>query len=322
MRPELIEEALRLGRILAELLPDEAEVHGLVALMELQASRTRARIGPDGAPVLLLDQDRSRWDWMLVGAASPRSSARTRPAARSARTRSRPRSPPATPARAPPRPPTGSASSRSTTAWPSSALAGRRAQPRGGDRHGLAGPPRRSSWSTPSATSRRCATTTCCRPCAATCSRSSAATPRPAGSSSAPRPLTDNARERDLLLGRMAAWRADIVRALVAAVPQGGSRNHHACDTELECPRCRDTCPLGPVAGPRRESKAQRDVCAVPPGSSVTGHAVPPERTSTSSRSRPSSAVARVRESLERTGFLSRIGGRPAVSVRPDDRRA
>jgi RNA polymerase sigma-70 factor (ECF subfamily) len=67
MRPELVEEALRLGRILAELLPAEPEVHGLVALMELQASRLRARTGPAGTPVLLLDQDRSRWDWLLVG---------------------------------------------------------------------------------------------------------------------------------------------------------------------------------------------------------------------------------------------------------------
>jgi RNA polymerase sigma factor (sigma-70 family) len=66
-RPELVEEALRLGRILAELLPSEAEVHGLVALMELQASRIRARTGPRGGRILLLDQDRSRWDWMLVG---------------------------------------------------------------------------------------------------------------------------------------------------------------------------------------------------------------------------------------------------------------
>ena len=66
LRPELLEEALRLGRVLAGLLPAEAEVHGLVALMELQASRARARIGPGGAAVLLLDQDRSRWDWMLV----------------------------------------------------------------------------------------------------------------------------------------------------------------------------------------------------------------------------------------------------------------
>ena len=67
VRPELLREALRLGRILAELLPREAEVHGLVALMELQASRTRARVSPSGDQVLLLDQDRSRWDWLLVG---------------------------------------------------------------------------------------------------------------------------------------------------------------------------------------------------------------------------------------------------------------
>src|ERR671924_1335860 len=67
IRPELMEEALRLGRILAGLLPREAEVHGIVALMELQASRTRARVGPSGEPVLLLDQDRARWDWLLVG---------------------------------------------------------------------------------------------------------------------------------------------------------------------------------------------------------------------------------------------------------------
>jgi RNA polymerase sigma-70 factor (ECF subfamily) len=66
VRPELMEEALRLGRILAELLPREAEVHGLAALLELQASRTRARISRSGEQVLLLDQDRSRWDWLLV----------------------------------------------------------------------------------------------------------------------------------------------------------------------------------------------------------------------------------------------------------------
>lgn len=66
MRPALCEEALRLGRILAELVPEEPEVHGLVALMEIQASRLRARIGPAGEPVLLLDQDRARWDWLLI----------------------------------------------------------------------------------------------------------------------------------------------------------------------------------------------------------------------------------------------------------------
>ena len=66
LRPELSEEALRLGRILAELMPREPEVHGLVALMELHASRFRARSGPDGEQVPLLEQDRARWDWLLV----------------------------------------------------------------------------------------------------------------------------------------------------------------------------------------------------------------------------------------------------------------
>lgn len=67
LRPELCHEALRLGRILAGLLPREPEVHGLVALMEIQASRSRARVGPGGEPVLLLDQNRGRWDWAQVG---------------------------------------------------------------------------------------------------------------------------------------------------------------------------------------------------------------------------------------------------------------
>jgi RNA polymerase sigma factor (sigma-70 family) len=66
MRPQLCEEALRLGRIVAELAPAEPEVHGLVALMELQASRLAARRGPDGEPVLLLDQNRARWDRLLI----------------------------------------------------------------------------------------------------------------------------------------------------------------------------------------------------------------------------------------------------------------
>ena len=66
IRPQLCEDAMRLGRILAELLPEEAEVHGLLALMELQASRARARVGPDRAPILLLDQDRGRWDQLLI----------------------------------------------------------------------------------------------------------------------------------------------------------------------------------------------------------------------------------------------------------------
>jgi RNA polymerase sigma factor (sigma-70 family) len=66
LRPALCEDALRLGRILAELMPNEPEVHGLVALMEIQASRSRARIGPAGEPILLFDQDRGRWDQVLV----------------------------------------------------------------------------------------------------------------------------------------------------------------------------------------------------------------------------------------------------------------
>ena len=66
MRTELCEEALRLGRILAELTPEDPEVHGLVALMEIQASRAAARTGPAGEPILLLDQDRARWDQLLI----------------------------------------------------------------------------------------------------------------------------------------------------------------------------------------------------------------------------------------------------------------
>ena len=66
MRPSLCEEALRLGRVLAELAPKEPEVHGLVALMEIQASRSRARIGPSGEPILLFDQNRALWDQLLL----------------------------------------------------------------------------------------------------------------------------------------------------------------------------------------------------------------------------------------------------------------
>jgi RNA polymerase sigma factor (sigma-70 family) len=66
IRPQLCEEALRLGRVLAGLTPSEPEVHGLVALMEIQASRFAARTDPSGEPILLLDQDRARWDWLLI----------------------------------------------------------------------------------------------------------------------------------------------------------------------------------------------------------------------------------------------------------------
>jgi RNA polymerase sigma-70 factor (ECF subfamily) len=67
MRPALCEEAVRLGRILAELVPKEPEAHGLIALMEIQASRAKARVNASGEPILLLDQDRSRWDRLLIG---------------------------------------------------------------------------------------------------------------------------------------------------------------------------------------------------------------------------------------------------------------
>ena len=67
MRPALCEDALRLGRVLAELAPREPEVHGLVALMEIQASRSRARVGASGEPVLLFDQNRTLWDQLLIG---------------------------------------------------------------------------------------------------------------------------------------------------------------------------------------------------------------------------------------------------------------
>ena len=67
MRPGLCDDALRLGRVLVGLMPDEPEVHGLVALMEIQASRSAARVGPSGEPILLLDQNRARWDRLLIG---------------------------------------------------------------------------------------------------------------------------------------------------------------------------------------------------------------------------------------------------------------
>ena len=120
MRPALCEDALRLGRILAELVPEEPEVHGLVALMEIQASRSRARVGPSGEPILLLDQDRSLWDQLLIRrglAALERAEATRRRSP--APTRSRPRSPPVMPGRSTRRRRTGRGSPRSTTSSPS-----------------------------------------------------------------------------------------------------------------------------------------------------------------------------------------------------------
>ena len=110
MRPALCEEALRLGRIPAGLVPAEPDVHGLVALMEIQASRCRARVGPHGEPVLLLDQDRGRWDLLLVQRGFAALGRAEWPARRSAPTHCRHGSPPAMPGRAPRPKPTGRAS--------------------------------------------------------------------------------------------------------------------------------------------------------------------------------------------------------------------
>ena len=188
LRPELLEEALRLGRVLAELLPAEAEVHGLAALMELQASRARARIGPGGGA-----GPPARPGPLALGLAARRARAR----GPRARVRDRRRDRPVHPAggdrglprpRPPPRGHRLGAHRRALRrARPGAPLAGRRAQPRRRDGHGLR--PRGRAWrsSTRWATSRRCATTTCCPRCAATCSRSWAASRRPGASSGGPR---------------------------------------------------------------------------------------------------------------------------------------
>ena len=119
MRPALCEDALRLGRVLAQLIPGEPEVHGLVALMEIQASRVRARTGPAGEPVLLLDQDRARWDRLLINRGlAALATGGGAAAGRAAPMRCRPRSPPATPARSGRRTRTGPGSPGSTRSSP------------------------------------------------------------------------------------------------------------------------------------------------------------------------------------------------------------
>ncbi len=187
MRPGLCEDAMRLGRVLAELAPAEPEVHGLVALMEIQASRLRARTGASGEPVLLLDQDRARWDYLLIehglaaldraqrlgGALGPYA-LQAAIAACHARARS-----------------------ADQTDWPriaelyaelariapspvvelNRAVAVSRAAVRR----------RRSKSSIDSSSTARSPATICCRRCAATCSRSSSATTKRAPPSSAPR---------------------------------------------------------------------------------------------------------------------------------------
>ncbi len=107
MRPSLCDDALRLGRIVAELMPQEPEVHGLVALMEIQASRSRARTGPSGEAVLLLDQDRTRWDQLLIRRGLAALERARSSAARAVPMCCRPPLPPATRAPCAPRRPTG-----------------------------------------------------------------------------------------------------------------------------------------------------------------------------------------------------------------------
>ena len=140
VRTELCEEALRLGRILAALAPAEPEAHGLIALLEIQASRIGARLGPDGEPVLLLDQDRSRWDPLLIVRGAGGAGARRRAArARSAPTACRRRSRPATPGRSDGRGHRLGAD-RGPLRAPSPQLSpspDRRAEPRRRGRHGL-----------------------------------------------------------------------------------------------------------------------------------------------------------------------------------------
>ena len=115
MREELCNDALRLGRILVELLPGESEVHGLLALMELQASRTAARKGKDGKAILLLEQDRSLWDYVQIQRGMAALDHAQKLGGGAGTTLCRRRSSPVMPGRAPPRIPTGSESFFSTT---------------------------------------------------------------------------------------------------------------------------------------------------------------------------------------------------------------
>ena len=207
MRPALCEEALRLGRILAGLAPDEPEVHGLVALMEIQASRSRARIGPTGEPILLLDQNRARWDQLLIrrglaaleraealGAARGPYTLQAAIAACHARARTARRDRLAAHRRALRR------------ARAAHAVTGRRAEPRGRASRWRSGP-RPGCELVDHADARAGArtTTTCCRACAATCWRSSAGCDEARAEFERAASLTRNARERELLLARAAS---------------------------------------------------------------------------------------------------------------------
>ena len=165
VRPGLCLEAQRLGRMLAGLMPEDAEVLGLLALMEIQASRQKARTGPDGAFIPLTEQDRARWDHLLIrrGLDALARAEALGPGGDAAPMCCKPRSPPATPARAGPPIPTGRALPRSMTGcaswrprpWSISIARSPTAWP--------SGPKRASDWWTRSPTPPPCATTRHCR---------------------------------------------------------------------------------------------------------------------------------------------------------------
>ncbi len=203
VRPVLCEDALRLGRILAELMPADAEVHGLVALMEMQASRLRARVGRGGEPVLLLDQDRSRWDWLLIRRGLV-ALARAEQLGEGLGPYGLQAAIAACHARA--RVPEATDWVRIAALYDAlaalAALADRRAQPRGGRGDGVRPGGRARARRPAGRTSRRCAPTTCCPACAASCWPGSGAARRRPPSSAAPPRSPQNARERALLLAR------------------------------------------------------------------------------------------------------------------------
>jgi RNA polymerase sigma factor (sigma-70 family) len=187
MRLDLCEEALRLGRVLAGLAPRQPEVHGLVALMEIQASRAAARTGPGGAPVLLLDQNRARWDPLLVR----RGLAALERAERLSRGAFRPYTVQAAIAACHARARTAEETDWAKIAALYDALAQLTPSPVVELNRAVAvamasAPSRAWSWSTRWPRTGRLTATTCCAACAATCSPSSAATRRPARSSSTP----------------------------------------------------------------------------------------------------------------------------------------
>ena len=202
VRPALCEDALRLARVLSVLAPRSGEVWGLLALLEIQASRLRARVARDGTPILLLDQDRSRWDRLLIrrglAGAAPRRGARA-----SAPTACRPRSPPATPAPRSPPTPTGSGSPRSTR--PSRASpAPRSSSSTARSRSAWPSAPRPASTTSTRSSRALAGSTTCSSVRGDLLAKLGRATEARAEFERAAS-LTSNTAERDLLLARAAA---------------------------------------------------------------------------------------------------------------------